>query len=183
MATHTWQIDPAHTDAAFAVKHLMISTVRGHFGKVSGTVTVDENDPKSAKVDVHIETGSIDTRQPGRDEHLRSADFFDVANHPEIHFVSKRVEGDPKGEFKLIGDLTIRGTTREITLEVTNEGIGDDPWGNLRAGFNATTKIRRGEFGLTWNQALETGGVVVGDEVKITIDAEVTRAKDAAKAA
>jgi polyisoprenoid-binding protein YceI len=161
----------------------MISTVRGHFGKVSGTVTVDENDPKSAKVDVQIDTSSIDTRQPARDEHLRSADFFDVANHPEIRFVSKRVEGDPKGEFKLIGDLSIRGTTREVTLDVTSEGVGDDPWGNLRAGFSATTKIRRGEFGLTWNQALEAGGVVVGDEVKITIDAEMTRAKDAAKAA
>jgi len=183
MATQTWQIDSAHTDAAFAVKHLMISTVRGHFGAVSGTVTVDENDPKSAKVDVHIDTKSIDTRQGQRDEHLRSADFFDVANHPEIHFVSTRIEGDPRGEFKLTGDLTIRGTTRPITLDVTSEGSGDDPWGNLRAGFSATGKLRRADFGLTWNQALEAGGVVVGDEVKITIDVEMTRAKEASKAA
>jgi len=183
MATKTWQIDSAHTDAAFAVKHLMISTVRGHFGAVSGTVTVDEDDPKSAKVDVRIDTKSIDTRQAQRDEHLRSADFFDVANHPEIRFVSKRIDGDPRGEFKLTGDLTLRGTTREITLDVTNEGIGDDPWGNLRAGFSATGKISRGNFGLTWNQALEAGGVVVGDEVKITIDVEITRAKEVAKAA
>ena len=175
MATKTWQIDSAHTDAAFAVKHLMISTVRGHFGTVSGTVTVDEDDPKSAKVDVHIDTKSIDTRQAQRDEHLRSADFFDVANHPEIHFVSKRIDGDPRGEFKLTGDLTIRGTTREITLDVTNEGIGDDPWGNLRAGFSATGKISRGNFGLTWNQALETGGVLVGKSAKLEIEAEAVR--------
>lgn len=183
MATKTWQIDSAHTDAAFAVKHLMISTVRGHFGAVSGTVTVDEDDPKSAKVDVRIDTKSIDTRQQQRDDHLRSADFFDVATYPEIRFVSKRIDGDPRGAFKLTGDLTIRGATREITLDVTNEGIGDDPWGNLRAGFSATGKISRGNFGLTWNQALETGGVVVGDEVKITIDVEITTAKEAAKAA
>jgi polyisoprenoid-binding protein YceI len=173
--TTTWAIDPTHAELGFAVRHLMLATVRGRFGAVSGTITVDEKNPKSAKVDVTVDVTSVDTRQEMRDNHLRSADFFDVANHPAMHFVSKRIEGNVVGTFKVIGDLTIRGTTREVALDVAFEGRAKDPWGNDRAGFSATGKLNRRDFGLHWNQALESGGVVVGDEVKLTLDVEVVR--------
>ena len=179
MATKTWQLDPAHSNVEFAVKHLMIATVRGRFGNVSGSVQVDESNPLSAKVDVTIDPASIDTRQEQRDAHLRSPDFFEVAQYPNIRFVGKRLEGDPADEFRIIGDLTIRGVTKEIAVNVTNEGQGIDPWGNLRAGFSASAKIDRREFGLTWNQALETGGVVVANEIKVSVDAELFRAVEA----
>ena len=171
----TWAIDPTHAELAFAVRHLMLSTVRGRFGSVNGTIMVDENDPKSATIDVTIDVTSIDTRQQARDDHLRSADFFDAANHPEIHFVSKRIEGDVTKTFKVVGDLTIRGTTREVTLDVTFEGRAKDPWGNDRAGFSATGKLNRHDYGLNWNLALEAGGVTVGAEVKLTLDVEIVR--------
>jgi len=173
--TTTWTIDPAHAEIGFAVRHLMLSTVRGRFGAVNGTITVDENNPTTAKIDVTVDVSSVDTRQEMRDNHLRSADFFDVANYPTMHFVSKRIEGDVAGTFKVIGDLTIRGTTKQVTLDVTFEGRAKDPWGNDRAGFSATGKINRRDFGLNWNQALEAGGVVVGDEVKMTLDVEIVR--------
>jgi polyisoprenoid-binding protein YceI len=173
--TSTWAIDPAHAELGFAVRHLMLSTVRGRFGTVSGTIAVDENDPKRAKVDITVDVTSIDTRQEMRDNHLRSPDLFDAANHPSMHFASKRIEGDVTGSFKLVGDLTIRGTTREVVLEATFEGRAKDPWGNDRAGFSATGKLSRNDFGLLWNQALEAGGVAVGDEVKLTLDVEVVR--------
>ena len=171
--TTTWTIDPAHAEIGFAVRHLMIATVRGRFGAASGTVTIDEQNPKDSKVDVTVDVNSIDTRQDMRDNHLRSAHFFDVEHYPKMHFVSKRIEGDVNGEFRVIGDLTIRGVTREVTLAARLEGRTRDPWGNERAGFSATGKINRHEFGLNWNQALETGGVMVGDEVKLTIDVEL----------
>lgn len=173
----TWTIDAAHAEVGFSVRHLMISTVRGRFGAVNGTVTIDDANPKASKVDVTIDVTSIDTRQEQRDAHLRSADFFDVANFPTMHFVSKKVVGDLTDEFQLVGDLTIRGITKEVTLEVKAEGRGMDPWGNERAGFSAKGKITRSEFGLTWNQMLEAGGVAVSDEVKLVIDAEVVRQK------
>ena len=173
--TTTWTIDPMHAEAGFAVRHLMISTVRGRFGKIEGSVTVDEEHPTNSKVDVTIDVASIDTRQEMRDNHLRSPDFFDAANYPTMHFVSKRIEGDVSDHFRLFGNLTIRGTTREVVLDVSHEGRGMDPWGNERAGFSATGKINREQFGLTWNQALDTGGVVVGDEVKLSIDVEVVK--------
>lgn len=173
--TTTWTIDPTHAEVAFAVRHLMLATVRGRFGTVSGTVEIDEARPERSSVDVTIDVTSIDTRQEMRDNHLRSADFFDVANHPTLTFKSKRVEGDITGEFRVTGDLTIRGTARPVTLDVSLEGRGRDPWGNERAGFEAKGKISRSEFGLTWNQALETGGVAVGDEVKISIDVEIVK--------
>ncbi len=178
----TWQIDPTHSNVEFAVRHLMISTVRGRFGAVTGTVNIDDKDPRKFNVDVEIDVGSIDTRQEQRDAHLRSADFFDVANHPKMTFRSNRADGDLQRQFKLIGDLTIRGVTRPVTMSVTNEGSGKDPWGNDRLGFSATAKIDRSEFGLTWNQALEAGGVMVGDEVKISLDIELTSAAVAAAA-
>lgn len=173
--TTIWTVDSAHTELGFAVRHLMIATVRGRFGAVTGTVTIDEEQPEASKIDVTIDVTSIDTRQEMRDNHLRSADFFDAEHHPKMHFVSKRVEGDVNAEFRVIGDLTIRGATREVKLDVTNEGRGMDPWGGERVGINATGKIKRSDFGLTWNQALEAGGVAVGDEVKLSLDVELVR--------
>jgi len=174
-ATSTWTIDSAHSHVGFAVKHLMISTVRGEFTKVTGTAVLDEIVPASSRVDVQIASASIDTREPQRDAHLRSADFFDAERFPALAFVSRRVEGDLSGEFTITGDLTIRDVTREVTLKATAEGVTRDPWGGERAGFSAVGRISRGEFGLTWNQVLEAGGVVVGDEVKLTLDVELLK--------
>ena len=171
----TWSIDPAHSHVEFAVKHLMISTVKGRFGIVRGTVRLDDSDPARGQAEIEIDADSIDTREAKRDAHLRSADFFDVETFPTITFRSTRTEKAANDDFKLVGDLTIHGVTREVTLDVTAEGRGKDPWGGERAGFSATTKIKRSEFGLTWNQALETGGFVVGDEIKISLDVEVVR--------
>lgn len=179
----TWTIDPSHAEIGFAVRHLMIATVRGRFGAVSGTVAVDETNPRYSKLDVTVDVTSIDTRQEMRDNHLRSPDFLDVAKYPTMHFVSKRVEGDIDGEFRVVGDLTIRGVTREVPLTANLEGRTRDPWGNERAGFSAAGKLNRHDFGLTWNQALESGGVMVGDEVKLTIDVELVHQVAAASAA
>jgi polyisoprenoid-binding protein YceI len=175
----TWQIDGAHTSVEFAVKHLMIATVRGRFGKVSGTVTTIGEAPGHAAVAVTIDVASVDTRESQRDAHLRSADFFDAEKFPTITFISKRTVGDVDGSFRLIGDLTIRGSTREVELEVTSEGRTKDPWGNKRAGYSARTTIHRKDFGLTWNQLLEAGGVAVGDEVRISLDLELVLQVDA----
>jgi polyisoprenoid-binding protein YceI len=169
-----WQLDAAHTSVEFAVKHLMISTVKGRFGDVSGRITGNLEDLGSVAADIVIAVESIDTRQGQRDAHLRSPDFFDALKWPTIRFEGKRVEGDLNGDFVFYGDLTIRDVTREIALQVTNEGAVKDPWGNSRIGFSAKTKIDRRDFGLTWNQALEAGGFVVGDEIKISVDAEFT---------
>jgi len=173
-----WQLDPAHSSVEFGVRHLMISTVKGRFGDISGTVTLDPSDESAASVEVTVQTASIDTRQEQRDAHLRSPDFFDAQSFPVISFRGKSVEGDTDSEFQLTGDLTIRDVTREITLDVTKEGQGSDPWGNIRAAFSATGKIDRRDFGLTYNQVLEAGGVVVGDEIKISVDAEFTAVPD-----
>ena len=173
-ATTTWAIDPAHSNIEFAVKHLMIATVKGRFGDMTGTLKGNLDQPERFDLDVSIAVESIDTRQAPRDAHLRSADFFDAERWPTIRFVGKRIEGDVNGEFDLIGDLSIRDVTREVRLDVTNEGAAKDPWGNSRIGFSARGKIDRREFGLTWNQALETGGFVVGDDISIYIDAEFT---------
>lgn len=173
--TVTWQIDPMHSHVEFAVKHMMISTVKGRFADVKGTVVLDEADLTSGVVDVTLAVASIDTRQQQRDDHLRSADFFDAQRFPTIHFVSKSVARHGDG-FRVVGDLTIRDVTREVTLAVTDEGRGRDPWGKTRAGVSATTKIDRREFGLVYNQTLETGGILVGDEVKISVEAELVQA-------
>jgi polyisoprenoid-binding protein YceI len=172
----TWDLDPAHTSVQFSVRHLMVSTVRGAFGKVAGTVAVDEQDLTRSKIQATIDAASIDTRIEKRDAHLKSPDFLDVAKYPTITFVSKKIERVAPDHFKVTGDLTLHGVTREATLDV--EGPTPemkDPWGKTRAGAQATTTINRKDFGLTWNQALEAGGVAVGDEVKITIDVEATK--------
>lgn len=171
--TTTWTVDPMHAELGFGVRHLMISTVRGRFGKVEGTAEVDDANPNNSKIEVTVDVNSIDTRQEMRDNHLRSADFFDAANHPTMHFVSKRIVGDVNAEFTVIGDLTIRGTTHAVQLDGHLEGRGKDSWGNERAGFSATGKINRHDYGLDWNQALEAGGVTVGAEVKLSIDVEL----------
>ena len=170
----TWHIDPAHTHVEFSVKHLMIAKVKGRFAGVAGTVALAPGLAGST-VDVSIETASIDTRDAKRDAHLRSADFFDVEHHPEITFRSRQVLPTGMGEFGIIGDLTIRGVTREVRLEVSDEGRGTDPWGGERAGFSATTEVDRRDFGLTWNQALETGGVLVGNEIRIALEVELVK--------
>jgi len=170
----SWEFDPEHTGVHFKVRHLMISSVRGEFEKVSGKIVYDESDVTKSSADIAIETASINTRVAKRDEHLRSPDFLDVAKHPAITFRSKRVEKAGDGTLKMTGDLTIRGVTKEVVLTV--EGPSPeikDPGGNHRVGGQAATKINRKDFGLTWNKALEAGGVVVGDEVEITIDVEI----------
>lgn len=176
-ANAPWQIDPAHTEVEFSARHLMISNVKGRFSNPAGTVTLDPRNPRAINLEVTIPVASIDTRNEQRDTHLKSADFFDVEKFPTMTFKGKRTEGDTQAEFKLIGDLTIRGVTREVTLDVTREGAGGDPWGNERLGFSATGKIDRKEFGLVWNQILETGGVAVGDTIKIVINTELMRPK------
>ncbi len=174
--TTTWTIDATHSSLEFGVKHLMITTVKGRFGGVQGTVVLDESHtPATAAIDIVIDATSIDTRNEQRDNHLRSADFFDVAQFPTLRFVGGRIEGDPAGEFRLSGDLTIRGVTRPITLRVEAEGQVRDPWGGNRASYSAKAAIKRSDWGLTWNQALEAGGVVVSDDVKLSLDVQLVR--------
>jgi polyisoprenoid-binding protein YceI len=178
-----WQIDPAHSAAHFSVRHLMISNVRGEFTKVGGNAVLDPSDPSKSTVEVSMDTASIDTRELQRDEHLRSADFLDVANHPAITFRSRKITAAGTDRFKVTGDLTIRGTTREVTFDV--EGPVPpvkDPWGNVRTGVSATAKINRKDFGLVWNALTEAGGVVVGDEVSLAFEAELIQTTAAAGA-
>ncbi len=172
MTTQRWNIDTAHSGVQFTVRHMVISKVRGAFAKWQGTIDLDEKDPKASHVSVRIDTSSIDTREPKRDEHLRSADFFDVENFPEIAFESKRVEKLGGDRYRVLGDLTIRGNTAEVALDAEFLGTGTDPWGNRRIGFQAHTELSRKEFGLTWNQVLETGGVLVGDKIEIALDVQ-----------
>lgn len=175
----TWTLDPTHSAVEFAVKHMMISTVKGRFSDVKGTVQIPESGVPS--VDVTIAAASIDTGTDGRDQHLRSGDFFDVDAYPELRFVSTKVEKTSDG-YRLTGDLTIRGVTKPVTLAVTEEGAGVDPWGNHKVAFSATGKFKRSEFGLNWNAALEAGGVLVSDEVKVAIDAQLVKQAAAAAA-
>jgi len=172
----TYTIDPAHSTAGFKVRHLMVSNVRGEFSGLSGTVVVDRANPANSKVEATIDAATIDTRDEQRNTHLKSPDFLDVEKFPKITFVSKRIERSRDVEHKIIGDLTIHGVTREVTLDV--EGPTPDirdPWGSVRTGASATTKINRKDFGLVWNVALETGGVLVGDDVTIHLELELIR--------
>ncbi|SHI58853.1 Polyisoprenoid-binding protein YceI [Malonomonas rubra DSM 5091] len=172
-ATTSWSIDPAHSSVGFKVKHMMISDVRGSFRDLQGTVSIDESKMENSKVEVTIAAASIDTGIKKRDDHLRSADFFDVANYPNLTFTSKRVTDVTKEGFKLVGDLTIHGVTKEVTLAVTGPTAeAKDPWGNMRKAAKAITTINRKDFGLTWNAALETGGVLVGEDVQIELDVQ-----------
>jgi polyisoprenoid-binding protein YceI len=169
-----WKLDPTHSTIEFSAKHLMITTVKGRIADVEGTIYTDEKDPKNSSVEATLKATSIDTRTDQRDQHLRSADFLNVEKYPEIKFRSTRIEGGQK-EFKLTGELTIRDVTKPITLDVHYEGETKDPWGGLRAGFSAKGKIDRRDWGLTWNQALETGGVVVGNDIKIELEIQAVK--------
>jgi polyisoprenoid-binding protein YceI len=173
----TWELDPAHTGVQFKVRHLMVSNVRGVFENVSGKIHYDEKDISRSSAEIVIDASSINTRVAKRDKHLKSPDFLDAEKHPSLIFKSKKVEKTGNGNLKMTGDLTIRGVTREVVLEI--EGPTPpikDLQGNTRVGGVATTKINRKDYGLTWNKALEAGGVVVGDEVEITIDIEILKA-------
>lgn len=172
--TTTFQIDPRHSAAEFAVTHLMISTVRGEFHGVNGTVVLDDQDPSKSVVNVTIDAASVDTREPDRDKHLKSPDFFDVAKYPTITFKSTKVEPAGPGKLKVLGDLTIHGVTRQVTLDVTAPKAPiKDPWGLQRSAVYGTTKINRQDFGVKWNAALDAGGVAVSDDVNITLDVEM----------
>jgi polyisoprenoid-binding protein YceI len=177
-ASTTWQIDPMHTAAQFSVKHLAISTVRGGFSNVKGSITLDEADISKSSVDVTIDVSTVDTRTPDRDKDLKSDKFFDVAKYPTMTFKSTKVEQAGAGKLKVTGDLTIRGTTKSVVLDVDGPTAPvKDPWGNQRSAVTATTKINRQDFGVKWNATMDNGGVVVGDEVSITIDAEMVQKK------
>ncbi len=168
-----WQIDSAHSSVEFSVRHMMISTVRGRFDRFSGTIALDEENPAATTVDITIEAASINTRVGDRDNHLRSPDFFDVEQYPRITFKSKRVEVLDDSHARLIGDLTIRDVTHEVTLNVEYVGKAVSPWGATSAGFTASGKISRKNWNLTWNKTLETGGVLVDDEINIAIELEL----------
>lgn len=172
-----YNIDPAHTSAQFSVRHMMISNVRGSFRKVEGTIEYDRENPSQSKVHAVIATDSITTNDEKRDAHLKSADFLHVEQFPTIEFISTKVTPDGNDELKIIGNLTIHGVTKEVVLKV--EGPTEerkDPWGNISIGAEASTKIKRSDFGMTWNTAIEAGGVLVGDELKITLDVSANRA-------
>ena len=170
----TWTIDPSHSTVEFVAKHMMITTVKGRFAELAGTVVADETRFEDSSVEVTFQAASLDTRSEQRDTHLHSADFLDVEHYPEVTFRSTAIRG-AKESFELTGDLTIRGVTRPITLDVTYEGEGKDPWGGTRASFSATGKFDRRDYGLTWNVALETGGILVSNEVRINVEAQLVQ--------
>jgi polyisoprenoid-binding protein YceI len=179
MRTDRWEIDSSHSSVHFAVRHLVIAKVRGTFARWTGTVQAPGGDFSKATIDVTIDASSIDTGVAQRDTHLKSPDFFDVEKYPELRFVGKRVQPRSGKDVDVIGDLTIRGITREVVLHVEQHGQAKDPWGNLRAAFTAKTSIDRKDFGLTWNQLLESGGVVVGDRVDIEAEIEAVKQVEA----
>jgi polyisoprenoid-binding protein YceI len=173
-----WSLDPAHTLVEFSARHMMITTVKGRVSGVTGTIHVDDRDPARSEVSAELDAATIDTRTEARDQHLRSADFLDVENHPSISFRSRRVEGtfrNPGDRFRLHGELTLRGVARPVTLDVVYEGAGQDPWGGSRASFSASGTFDRRDFGLTWNAALEAGGVLVSNDIRLSIEAQAIR--------
>jgi polyisoprenoid-binding protein YceI len=170
-----WVIDPSHTQIEFSVKHMMISTVRGRFGKFSGTVEVDEMNPANSSVQGTVDVASVDTQDAIRDGHLRSPDFFDAAKYPTMSFRSTRIQPAGAGQFKMTGELTIKDVTHQVVFTVSDEGQNKDPWGNQRWGLSAQTTISRKDFGLVWNVALETGGVLVSEQVKINAEVQLIR--------
>lgn len=172
MGKATWVVDPSHTLVEFSIRHMMISNVKGRFSKLEGKLVTDPLDFTTAEIAVEIDATSIDTREQQRDDHLRSADFLDVAQYPKLSFASGTIERKGEDEYVLKGDLTIHGVTRPSTWALTFEGTAKDPWGNTRLGLSAETKINRKDFGLAWNAVLETGGILVGEDVKISIHAE-----------
>jgi polyisoprenoid-binding protein YceI len=183
MATNHWDIDVGHSAIHFWVRHMVISKVHGRFAKWSGAIELDPQDLARSSVAVRIDAASIDTQVADRDAHLRSPDFLDVAKYPELAYVSRKVESLGGGALRITGDLTLHGVTREVVLEGEYAGTGKDPWGNERAGFSAKAAIDRKAFGLAWNAALETGGVLVGEKVEISIELEAVKKVAAAPVA
>jgi polyisoprenoid-binding protein YceI len=179
MATTTWNIDTTHSGIHFSIRHMVVAKVRGAFKAFSGTVQLDEQAPASSSVSVRIEVASIDTGVEQRDNHLRSPDFFDVAKFPAITFQSTKVEKASGNNLRVTGNLTIRDVSREVVLDVEQLGTGKDPWGQLRVAFEAKTSVDRRDFGLTWNQALEAGGVLVGEKVEISLEVQAVQAQAA----
>ena len=174
----TWNIDPDHSSVGFSIRHLMVSNVKGNFDRFSGTVDLDDKNITASKVTATIDASSIDTRVQKRDDHLRSPDFFDVAKYPEISFVSKRWSRAANGKLKVSGDLTMHGVTRTVVLDVAPFSKETrDPWGNTRRGTTAKTTINRKDFGIDWNKSLDTGGLMIGDQVEITLEIEMTLSK------
>jgi polyisoprenoid-binding protein YceI len=181
-AAAVYDIDSSHSAAQFTIRHLMISNVRGQFSGVTGTVVIDDGNPANVKIDATIDASTVDTREPKRDTHLKSPEFFDVAKFPKITFVSKKSQKTGNGTYKVTGDLTMHGVTKEVVLDVTGVAEVKDPWGNTKVGATGTTRVDRKDYGLTWNKPLEAGGFLVGDDVDITIDAELTKKKAEAPA-
>ena len=175
MSTERWEIDSSHSGIHFSVRHLVIAKVRGQFSRWTGTITVPDDDFGRASIEAVIDAGSIDTGVADRDAHLKSADFFDVEQFPEMKFTATRVEQAGSDRLRVPGTLTMKGVTRDVTLDVEHHGRAHDPWGNERAAFTAKTSVDRRDFGLTWNQVLETGGVMVGDRIDIELDVEAVR--------
>ena len=182
MSTNNWNIDSAHSGINFSIRHMVVSKVRGRFARYTGTVDLNDGDLTRSFVEATIDASSIDTGTPQRDAHLRGPDFFDVEKYPELRFRSTRVEKVEGDHYRLVGDLTIRDVTREVSLDVEYGGRAKDPWGNERTGFIATTSLDRKDFGLQWNQALEAGGLLVGDRVDVELEVQAVKAA-AAKAA
>jgi polyisoprenoid-binding protein YceI len=177
--TSTWNIDPAHTTIEFSAKHMLITTVKGRISDLRGAILVDEKNPSASHVEVEMDAKSLDTRSEQRDQHLRSGDFLDVEKWAHITFRSKKVEGastKPGSTFKVVGDLTVRDVTKEVTLDATYEGRGKDPWGGERVSFSADAKIDRRQWGLTWNAALETGGMLVSNDIKLHFEVQAVKA-------
>jgi len=174
-STTIWEIDPAHSTAEFSIRHMMITTVKGRFSGITGAVEGDPDDLTTAKVHLDIDVTTVDTRQPDRDNHLRSADFFDVEKYPTMSFQSTRITRTGPNTYDVVGNLTLHGVTKEVVCQVTYEGQNKDPWGGTRAGYTATTTLNRKDYGLMWNVALETGGVLVGDQVKVSVELETVK--------
>jgi polyisoprenoid-binding protein YceI len=175
LTTGTWNVDPSHSNVGFTARHLMVTKVRGSFGTFAGSITVAD-DPLQSKVEATVEAASISTADENRDGHLKSADFFDVENFPTWTLVSTGLTAKGGNEYTLTADLTIKGVTKSVSFDLEFDGVATDPWGNTKAGFTAETEISRKEFGLEWNVALETGGVLVGDKVKIQLDIQAVKA-------
>ena len=180
MATETWQIDPVHSGIHFSIRHFVVGKVHGRFTKIGGTIQIDEANPANSKVDVQIDANSVDTNDEKRDGHLKTPEFFNTAEHPQITFKSTKVEAAGKDKFRVTGDLTLRGVKKSVTFDVEHGGNVKDPWGNNRGGFSLKTQVNRKDFGITFNQTLEGGGPALGDTIDISIDVEATKAKEAA---
>lgn len=175
MAKSVWNVDASHSALEFSVKHMMIANVRGQFHNFQASIVADPQDLTTAEIEVTVDVNSIDTRDEQREGHLKSADFFDVENYPNLTFKAAQIERKSGDKYTMTGDMTVRGVTKPVSFDVTFEGQGKDPWGNEKAGFSAVATINRKDFGLNWNALLETGGVLVGENVKINVEIEALR--------